>query len=76
MEQELFDYFASAHKLEGLQPYQRETFLLACKKAVVENPGLDFADYRYACGIYLNFIRDFPDIDLGQPNPPAAPHPE
>ena len=65
MEEKLFNHFQSEGKLCGLDKVQIEKFRLACVKAVIENPSLGFGDLCIACRIYLNFIIDFPDIDLG-----------
>ena len=34
----------------------------ACNKAVCDNPTLDFNDLLIVCQVYLNTIRDFPDM--------------
>lgn len=70
MESMLFEEFAIKGKLTDLSSYQVEQFRYACKKAVVENPDLNLPDLCIAARIYLNFIREFPDIDLGGLHPP------
>jgi hypothetical protein len=49
-----------------LSQNQKNKFLLACEKSIIENPTLDFNDWVTAAKIYLNFIIDFPNLDLGQ----------
>ena len=48
-----------------LTAMQDEKFRYACKKAIPENPGLGYDGLLTACNIYLKFILDFPDMDLG-----------
>ena len=55
MENKLFDYFKDSGKLYGLSGDQ-------CNKAVCDNPTLDFNDLLIVCQVYLNTIRDFPDM--------------
>lgn len=50
---------------DKLSEIQKEKLNYACKKAILENPQLDYNGWKAACKIYLNFIIDFPDIDLG-----------
>jgi len=45
-------------------------FHYACKKAILENPDLGFNDWVIAAKVYLTFIIDFPDLDLGPVMPP------
>jgi hypothetical protein len=70
MESSIFQHFAAKGLLYDLSDYQVETFRYACKKAVVENPTLNFNDLCIAARIYLNLIRQFPLLDLGQLNHP------
>lgn len=65
MENKLYRYFSNSEKLNGFTQLQMEKFKYACKKAVQENPDLGFNDLCIACRIYMNFIREFPGIDLG-----------
>ena len=48
-----------------LNDSQKEKLYYACEKSIRENPELDFNDWKTAANIYLNFIIDFPLIDLG-----------
>jgi hypothetical protein len=48
-----------------LTELQRTKFMWACEKAIVENPTLNFHDWTIAAQIYLNFVLNFPDVDLG-----------
>jgi hypothetical protein len=65
MNKKLFLHFKSAGALAGLTEPQIGKFEFACKKAVEENPNLEFGNLCIACRIYLNFIISFPDLDLG-----------
>ncbi|MFA6083513.1 MAG: hypothetical protein WC743_04120 [Mucilaginibacter sp.] len=49
-------------KLSGIQD---EKFRYACMKAVAENPEFRYFDQMAACHIYLNFILNNPEVDLG-----------
>ncbi|TDP60702.1 hypothetical protein [Flavobacterium dankookense] len=49
---------------DKLSEIQKEKLSCACKKAILENPQLDYNGWKIASKIYLNFIIDFPDIDL------------
>ena len=62
MENKLFDYFKDSGKLSGLSGDQLVKFQQACNKAVCDNPTLDFNDLLIVCQVYLNTIRDFPDM--------------
>lgn len=64
--EELFLYFSSIGKLNAFNSEQKAKFKYACEKAVFENPDLDFNELLIACRIYFNFIRDFPELDLGE----------
>jgi hypothetical protein len=64
LEEELYQEILKKRKVV-LNPVQDEKFKFACKKSIPENPGLGFSDLLLACNIYLNFILDFPDLDLG-----------
>ena len=55
---------------DTLSDNQKEKFHYACKKAILENPGLDFNGWKIAAKIYLNFIIDFPDLELGDVKKP------
>lgn len=44
---------------------QEEKFRYACMKVIPENPGAGYFDLMAACHIYLNFILNNPEIDLG-----------
>lgn len=68
MEKELFIDFEKRGLLKNLTGTQVEKFRFACMKSVKENPDLSFAELRVACKIYLNFILDFPDLDLASVN--------
>jgi hypothetical protein len=48
-----------------LTPDQSEKLRYACKKAILENPGLGYEGLLTACNIYLNLILSSPTIDLG-----------
>ncbi len=48
-----------------LNPVQEEKFRYACMKVIPENPGIGYYDLLTACHIYLNFIINNPDLDLG-----------
>lgn len=48
-----------------LSDLQRQKFLYACEKAIAENPTLNFSGQKQAASIYLNYILDFPELDLG-----------
>lgn len=65
MEDKLFNHFMMKGMLNDFTDNQVEKFRFSCKKAVLENPQLDFNDLLKACRIYLGFIRDFPECDLG-----------
>lgn len=65
METKLFEHFSAMGKLNNLHAIDVEKFKYACKKAVLENPSLGFEDLCMACNIYLNLIKEFPQIDLG-----------
>jgi hypothetical protein len=73
MKEELFLHFERAGALSGLSETQINKFKFACEKAVAENPGLGFNDLCIACRVYLNFISDSPDIDLGPIRMPKRP---
>ena len=64
MEKELFNYFLQLGKLEGFSPIQIKKFEYACKKSIIENPDLKFEELLIACKVYLNFIRDFPELQF------------
>lgn len=64
MENRLFNHFETLGAMSDFHPMQVEKFRIACKKAVDENTDLDFGGLCIACKIYLNFIRDFPDLTL------------
>ena len=65
MDNKLFMHFENNGALSNLTDEQISKFKFACKKAVVDNPKLDFNDLCIACRIYLNFIISFPDLNLG-----------
>ncbi|MCL2290855.1 MAG: hypothetical protein FWC34_09185 [Bacteroidetes bacterium] len=65
MDENLFLHFESIGALSGLTELQLSKFEFACEKAVEENPNLGFDDLCIACGVYLNFIISFPELDLG-----------
>jgi len=71
MEDKLFNHFMMRGMLNGFAELQVEKFRTACRKAVLENPQLAFSDLLKACRIYLGFIRDFPECDLGDAVIPA-----
>jgi len=48
-----------------LNPDQEQKFRYACMKVIPENPGAGYFDLMAACHIYLNFILNNPEIDLG-----------
>ncbi len=48
-----------------LSDIQNEKFLFACEKSIAENPPLNFQGWKQAASIYLNYILDFPELDLG-----------
>ena len=73
MEDDLFKHFQMKGMLNGLTESQVDKFRFACKKAVAENPGLVFNGLLKACAIYLGFIREFPDCDLGDIKLPEQP---
>lgn len=50
---------------DKLSEIQKEKLKYACKKTILENPQLDYNGWKTACKIYLNFIIDFPQLDLG-----------
>ncbi len=64
METKLFNHFENLGKLEGLHPMVIAKFRICCKKAVDENPDLGFGELIIACRIYLNFLIEFPDLQL------------
>lgn len=43
-----------------------EKLKFACKKAIIENPHLDFSGHLNVVAKYLQLILDFPQLDLGQ----------
>ena len=49
----------------GLTDLQRKKFLSACEKTIAENSNLNFEHWTTAANIYLNFVLDFPQLDLG-----------
>ena len=51
-----------------LTPVQDKKFRYACMKAFAENPGAGYFDLMAACHIYLNFILNNPNVDLGPVN--------
>lgn len=62
MEIKLFEHFEGSGKLDGLHPLQVEKFRICCRKAVVENPDLNFNELIGACRVYLYFVKEFPDL--------------
>ncbi len=48
-----------------LTPGQGQKFRYACMKVVPEDPQASHSDLLTACHIYLNFILNNPDLDLG-----------
>ncbi|GAC1314126.1 MAG: hypothetical protein NVSMB24_38380 [Mucilaginibacter sp.] len=48
-----------------LNELQDQQFRYACMKVIPENPGAGYFDLMAACHIYLNFILNNPQIDLG-----------
>ncbi len=70
MDEKLFDYYKTKGLLNDFSGSQIEKFRYACKKAIVENPKLDFNELLIACNIYHSIIRDFPGCDLGDVNIP------
>ena len=60
----LYDTVLEKRKVD-LTELQRAKFLWACGKTIAENPALDFHDWIIAAQIYLNFVLNFPDLDLG-----------
>lgn len=55
-----------------LTDLQEIKFRWACEKTIAENPGLNFNDWTVAAQIYLNFVLNFPDLDLGPIVEPLA----
>ena len=51
---------------DNLNDIQKEKLRYACKKTIIENPELDYNDWKVVAKIYLNFIVDFPELDLGE----------
>jgi hypothetical protein len=53
-------------ELEGveLNDVQSEKFKLACEKAIVENPNLDFQSLLIPTKFYLGIILDYPNSVL------------
>ncbi len=47
-----------------LNDIQSEKFKLACEKAILENPNLDFSGLLIATKFYLDTILDFPNCEL------------
>jgi hypothetical protein len=68
LEEELYHEILKKRRVT-LSPMQDEKFRFACKKSIPENPGLGFSGLLLACNIYLNFILDSPDLDLGPIKP-------
>jgi hypothetical protein len=64
LSEQLYVEILTTKKLH-LNPVQEGKFRYACEKAILENPGAGFDDLLIACRIYLNFIVDWPDLDLG-----------
>jgi hypothetical protein len=64
MDSQIFNHFKKNNLLFGLDDLQLSKFDLACKKAVAENPELNFDELCIAAKIYLNFIREYPDLKL------------
>ena len=60
----LYDTVLENRKIQ-LTDIQQIKFRLACEKTIIENPGLNFHDWTVAAQIYLNFVLDFPHLDLG-----------
>ncbi len=48
----------------SLNPIQTIKFQHACEKSIIENPTLNFNDLLNVTQVYLNFILDFPDLQL------------
>jgi len=64
LEEELYNEVLKKRQVV-LDHIQDAKFKFACKKSISENTGLDFSNLLIACNIYLNFILDFPELDLG-----------
>lgn len=62
--QKLYDTVLVKRKV-NLTDLQSIKFLRACEKTIAENPSLNFHDWTTAANIYLNFVLDFPQLDLG-----------
>lgn len=72
MEEIIEKIYQEISKSKQLNPVLQEKLKLACRKAVLENPTLGYESWLYAARIYLNFIVDFPHLELG----PVVPPPE
>lgn len=53
-----------AKRKVSLTEVQHSKLVVACWKAIDENPELNERDLLIAVGIYLNFILEFPDLTL------------
>ena len=65
----LYNTVLHKRKVE-LTQLQQEKFLWACEKSVAENPSLNFHDLTVAANVYLSFVLNFPQLDLGPIEPP------
>lgn len=61
---ELYDSVIKSRNV-NLTDLQRIKFLNACEKTIEENPTLNLQGLKIAANIYLNFVLDFQDLDLG-----------
>jgi hypothetical protein len=62
--EKLYDTVLEKRKVR-LTDIQQIKFRWACEKTIAENLGLNFHDWTIAANIYLNFVLDFPQLDLG-----------
>ena len=62
--EKLYDTVLEKRKIR-LTDIQQIKFRWACEKTIAENTGLNFQDWTIAANIYLNFVLDFPQLDLG-----------
>ena len=64
MDSQIFNHFKQNDLISDLNSLQLKKFRHACRKAVVENPELEFNELCIAVKVYLNFIREYPDLNL------------
>lgn len=63
--QSLFDYTLKRKGLDKLTPAQEHQFKAACVRSYMDNPQLKTLEQLYAASsIYLNFILQFPNIQI------------